>query len=245
MADEAPKPIGLSELPETAAGDYRPLSIAAPPALLVAAASVATLFYPDPLAWIIPAAGVVLSLVAVRQTRRVDRPAAGYPLARASLVISLVVLAAAPTYYYTRLAWAKREARNYAEAWLDHLAGGRRYQAHQMTVGSRFRCPDDQPLSICYGDRNDSWQERFLSFTNTSAVSTLLRWGTAAQSRYEGTDVVRVQLRVDEFELHYRIEPEGDEESLDIRLRLLRIGDPQTGKMYWRIGVVGVSRVES
>jgi hypothetical protein len=45
--------------------------------------------------------------------------------------------------------------------------------------------------------------------------------------------------------LHYRIEPEGDEESLDIRLRLLRIGDPQTGKMYWRIGVVGVSRVES
>ena len=235
MTPEAPNAFRQSERTESVPSDYRPLSAMAIVAFLIALISPVALLFLDPLTWVLPLLGTVVAALAMRRISRPEMPLSGRRLAVLGLFLSLTMLVAAPTYYVSRIAWAKREAIDFADIWLEHLARGRSSAAHQMSVGARYRCPPGESLSMFYSQSKERVQER-LKFNGRQPISTLLEWATSATPELVDSHIVKVGHGVDAINLDYQVRRDGDDHVLDIHLRVFRSADPKTGKNYWRIG---------
>lgn len=104
----------------------------------------------DPIAWVLPVLGLVVSLVALRRIRRDEAGLAGRGLARAGLVLSLLLAVAAPTDWFLYRYLVGREAVRFAGYWFELLGEGQVHKAFLLTVDPKSRLPLDVSLpEIC------------------------------------------------------------------------------------------------
>ncbi len=180
-----PERIALSPEPELVR--YHALSAAAVTGLVLGILSPLALV--GPALWVLPLLAGALSLLGLwRITRREELVGRGVALAGLVLAVSMGVAGAVAWCGHRWL--VVREARQYADMWFDHLAGGRPEKAFLLTLPPRWRPRLDDEVWQYYrtGPR---WREGLQNYVAPAGkgeppnlVRTLLALGPHATARY-------------------------------------------------------------
>lgn len=124
--------------------EYRSLSPHAVLGLVIGLLSAAALL--DPMAWALPAAGLVVSLVALMRIARNPAALAGRKVAWAGLTLSLLFAAAAPSDWCLYRYLVRREALVFARPWFQLVGERQIHKAYLLTVEPQSRLPLDVSL---------------------------------------------------------------------------------------------------
>ncbi len=178
----------LSENRDADVAEYRSLNAAAVGGLVLGLLSPAALV--DPVAWCIPAAGILASVYALLRIRRNAAELTGRKAALWGLWLSLCFAAAAPAdllYYRYRIC---QEANQFTMLWFDLLAEGRPERAFQLTTVPKDRRPLDDRLWDYYNNNpvQRATLDRYIAPAKEgekpAAVRTLLALGKSAKATY-------------------------------------------------------------
>jgi hypothetical protein len=216
------------------ADEYRALSGLAVVGLLLALASPLAFF--SIALWLIPLAGVAVSAWALVRINADDSGLVGRKAAVAGLVISALVLAAAPADWFVYRWMLQREARQYAEIWLRLLRDNEPHKAHQLAVNPAERLPLDTHLWNAYEEA--SRREELEAYVKEPAVHSLLDLGPKAQVRFYQIGTIDSREGVDSVQLYYAVTfPEGDaKKSYFVRLQLGRVPLDKPRRSDWYVG---------
>src|SRR5262249_47402862 len=86
----------------------------------------------SPLLWLIPMAGIVFSLIALRNIKTSDGNLWGRNAAVLGLMLSLFFGAAGPAHTLSRRHWLETRAQEFAQGYLDLLVQNEPLRAHQF-----------------------------------------------------------------------------------------------------------------
>jgi hypothetical protein len=159
---------------------YRPMSGWALAALALGLAS--PLALAGPLLWLVPAAGVVCGLIAVRQIRAAAGDLAGFGLAWAGLWLALVFLIAGPVHTVSRNLWLGSRAATFADGWFELLRHNQTHEAHQMSLRPFMRLPLGQRIAESYA-RDPEMEAAYERFLQNPVVEFALAAGGHLQAR--------------------------------------------------------------
>jgi hypothetical protein len=194
----------------------------------------------DPLLWFLPVppAGIVFSLLALRQIRLNAPELVGRKAALLGLILAVLFGTAAPSNWLC-YRWAVcREARQFAGQWFDFLAQGQPQKAYQLTLHPRYRPPlDDEALQDTY--RPGSAAEKELeNYRSQPLVLALTALGGRAQVRFYQTGGMghsgERDLVIQVYAVTYR-DPETDEKKsffVSLEMHRLRLKD---GRAQWQL----------
>jgi hypothetical protein len=182
----------MFDLADEESASYRGLSSFAVAGLLAGLLSPLAMFYTTPI--VFPVAAVIASALALRQIAVQAPNLAGRKAALAGLFLGLMFLVAAPADAWVYRYCLRREARQFAAAWIEDVREGKVYQAHDLMVDPKKRVPPDvppdTPLEKYYADyysRSD-YQRRMLPlFIDKPLVRTLFALGKSAEYRFYET----------------------------------------------------------
>jgi hypothetical protein len=226
--------------------EYRSVSAVAIVAAVLGVVSLLVLATDEGGMWVLPALAVLVAVIALRQIATATPPKIGCRLAWLGLTLGVTLLVAAPIRHYSRLAWAKREAINAANEWIEHIRKGRRRAAHQWTLPLAARCPPNETLSHCY--RSDPQRQEDLdAYISRRDVRQLLLWGE--QAEYDHPTVLHRAARgsLDEVGLAYVVTLPHDDDPHghphELRVFMARKRDVESGRYYWI--VLGVRLAEA
>jgi hypothetical protein len=189
----------------------------------------------DPLLWIMPALGAVMSWWALRRIRDNAPAMAGRGMAWAGLTLSLLLLAAAPTDWLLYRGLIRREAQQFSALWFRYLLHDEPQKAHQLTTRPQFREALDARLWAVY--RNSPELRGDLeNYVKRPLVRTLLALGPRAQVRYYDTIGQSHEGGREFVEQAYAVtyEEEGQRKSFFVVVRLARMKFV-SGEAGWRI----------
>ena len=124
--------------------EYRWLSPHAMVGLVLGLLSAVALL--DPLAWLLPAAGIVVSLIAIVRIARNPQTFTGQKLAWTGLALSLLFAAAGPTDWYLYRYLVRREALAFARPWFQLIGEREIHKAYLLSVEPHSRLPLDISL---------------------------------------------------------------------------------------------------
>lgn len=188
--------------------------------------------------WPAPLAAVVLSGLALWRfaARRPDL--AGRPAALAGLMLGTAFLVAAPLDDLVYRYCLRRQARQFAQIWVDAVSQGEVYKAHHLMVAPKQRWPLDSDLAAFYR-QNEKWRS-LDSFVQEPTMRTLFALfpprttGPAATIRFyeteaEGPDLVKLAYAVT-----YPGEG-GQPTSFFITLLVQRFVDTGSGRADWTL----------
>lgn len=181
----SPTPQAFSEAGDTDLVEHSRISGLAVGALLLGLASPLALV--SQLFWIVPAAGLLLSGVALRAIRAADPPRIGRAAARIALGLCLFCGAAGPTADGVHRWLLRREARQWCLDWFDLLAQDQPHKALQLTFTYVSRQPLDDSLWQYYRLIPKARKE-LERFVNDPLVRRLLALGPRAHVRYWCTE---------------------------------------------------------
>ena len=149
---------------------------------------VAPLALVDPTLWTVPLLGVIFSRWALRRIRQNAPAMAGRSLALTGLALSLLFLAAGPTYWYAYREFLRNEARQFCALWFKYVAQDEPQKAFQLMVAPQDRQPLDDRLWDFYR-RTPSSRKLLEGNVQTPVLRTLLALGPGAHVRfYRATD---------------------------------------------------------
>ncbi|MFV2067384.1 MAG: hypothetical protein ACC645_10420, partial [Pirellulales bacterium] len=137
--------------------------------------------------WIVPAAGVVVSGLALRTIRIGDPPRVGRTAAWIGVVLCLLFGAAAPTADVAHRWMLRREAQQWSLRWFELLAHDGPQKAVQLTFTYVSRQPLDDSLWQYYR-LIPAARGRLQQFVDDPLVRRLLALGTKAHVRYWCTE---------------------------------------------------------
>jgi hypothetical protein len=238
MSDTATSYADFSDTPEeNDVVPQRALSWLALPSLILGLASPAALL--GPVAWILPLAGVVLGWLALRSIARQPDLLCGRGLAWAGLVPALVFGAWAPSNYYLRQAWLSAQARQHARQWIELVASGQRYAAHQLHLRQLQRRSPSDSLESAYADRQA--RQDFEDYFRREPMRKLLEIGPQGHVRYvrdvrilsSGSSSHREDIVIQRFALDYR--QDGQPACLDLYVTMLRSREAGKSEAHWRM----------
>lgn len=149
MAALEPHEVGFRLTDVEILPEYQPLSRLALAGLLAALLSPIALAHP--LLWIVPLTAGLLSALALRSIRRSEGELRGSGLAQTALFAALLFGCWAVAWNLSHYYVVGRQARRYAEAWLELVKEGRLYEAHQLTMSASSRVPGNESLEDLYG----------------------------------------------------------------------------------------------
>lgn len=118
---------------------YRALSILAVASVLSGLVSVVSLAHPA--AWIVPALSLVIAIVAWVRIQRQPDSMSGRRVALVGMSLSLFFAAAGPARYYSQRAILSRQARDFAQQFLEAMSEGDLNRAHQAALHLSRRQP--------------------------------------------------------------------------------------------------------
>jgi hypothetical protein len=213
--------------------EYRSLSALALAAVVLGLLSGLALL--DPMAWGLPALGLLVSLAALRRIRRDEAALAGRGLARAGLALSLLFAVAAPTDWFLYRYLVRREALRFAGYWFQLLGEGQVQKAYLLTVDPKSRLPLDISLpEMC---RRASYLcEELEVYRKNRLVRTLAELGPRAAVRFSETELQETTSDRDYVRLVYEVthrrdaRPETFFVALNLERRRMR------GAEGWHLG---------
>jgi hypothetical protein len=223
----------LSDTPDSQLADYGALSGLAVAGLVAGLASPAAML--DPLLWIVPPVGMVLSGLALWRIRRQAPALAGRKAALVGLVLSIVFAVAAPADWLIYRRLLRGEARQFADLWFDALRQGQPQKAHQLTLDPNLRRAGDQRVAAFYHE-SPRRQDDLKSYTQQPLVRSLLALGPKAQARFYQTDDQTEEGDKDWVQLTYvvsYVDRDGPKSLfVDILLQRAKLGH---GRANWRV----------
>ncbi len=186
--------------------------------------------------WLIPLAGVVLSLWALARINAEPDAFLGRKAALVGLAISLLMLVAAPADRLTHRWLLQREAQQFAEIWFGLLRDNQPHKAHQLATAPVSRLPLDSNLWESYSE-GGGLREELESFVQKSDAHSLLNLGSKAQVRLYQTGSVTRRSGADDVELFYAVTytDEGGKKSYFIRLLLERVPLSKPNRADWYV----------
>jgi hypothetical protein len=223
-----------SDLEQT---DYRSLSpLAVVGFVLGLSAPVAFL---SPLLILVPLAGIVFSLAALRQIGASDGTVIGRPVAVVGLVLSTICAIAIPAEALAMRYLASRQARPVAMQWFDLLANNDPYSAVEMTNHPAGRLASGPELPDKYVS-NETLYKSLQTFVNDPAVRALLALGDRATVRYymdagfgrsTAGDVQVAQI----YAVTYHQSPSDEPTTFFVQVALEKIAGDLSSPGGWRI----------
>lgn len=214
--------------------EYRALSGLALGALVFGLLAPAALFWP--LLWIVPLAGIVLGILAMRQIARNWPVVIGRKLALVGLILSVLCGAAAPSQRLTYHWLIRNEARQFAFTWFEAVRNNNPWKAHQLAQEPVYR----RPLEWGFRDPADEPDYRAVvqEYSSQPEVRALLALGDKALVRYYDTeDQYRGSAGHDEVDQVYAVtyEHQGEKTTFFVSLLLERFPIPGTRTAEWRV----------
>lgn len=229
----------VSSLDETAVTTYRSISLAAVLALVFGCASALALIHP--FLWVIPAVAVVIAIVALRGIAREGANLTGRGLALTGMVLALFFGTWAPTRIITRQAHLYRQARPYADQWLELMRAGKILEAHQLMQLAGERQKPGASLEVFYKNNADARKQLEHSFELKPALTIRSQAGNATYQYLGGDGVSTDDGGHSEFiSLRYlmRYEEHGLTKETPVRIVLQRGDSEQPGVYYWSIRAI-------
>jgi len=213
--------------------EYRALSVSAVVGLILGLLSVLALV--DPLVWLLPLAGVLVSALAMGKIARAAPALTGRKAALAGLVLSVLFGSAAVTDWVTYRALARSEARQFALLWFELLAQREPKKAFQLTLPPRERHPLDEGLTQFYRE-GPRWHRLLLDYVERPVVRTLLALGPRAVVRYYETGGQESGGDRDKLYQVFAVtfDDGGEKKTFFVGLTLHRI-DLESGRAAWQI----------
>ena len=179
----------LPEHPDQDLADYRPVSGWCVAALLVGLVSAAALAHP--LLWCLPLAGVVVSLIALRQIARSEIKLLGRKAALIGLAFSLIYGVAAPARQLSREHWLAARAERLAAEFVELLRTRQTEQAFELSLQSVQKSSTPHPSMPGEPKRPDP-PSPMQSFLLQAPVGKLLALGADARVEHRRTELLGV-----------------------------------------------------
>ena len=223
----------LTDRQDVQIDEYRAISSSAMAALVLGL--LAPLAVLDPLLWSLPALGLFCSLFALRRIARNAPALLGRKAALAGLALSVFFLAAVPADWFVYRRLVRAEARGFATAWFELLAGQQPHKANQLTVHPEFRQPLDEKLWAFYGE-GPRWRTKLEEYVAEPLVRTLLALGQKAQVRYYKTGDQRHDAEKDHLAQFYAVtyDDSGEKKTFFVGVELQR-HKLESGQANWQV----------
>jgi hypothetical protein len=200
-----------------------------------------------PYMWLLPIAGVAVSIAALVSIARDPQGKIGRSAAVAGLVLSLLFGGWGISNHLTRHRLLYRQSEVFAAQWLQMVLDGELHAAHQLKMPQDGRRPPGTDLAAYYGEDTDA-NQNFREFIRLSPISDLIKMGPGAVCRFE-RDVRLESARdysgpYDRIIQHFDIESTGgDAQRTRVEIELIRSRDRWSGEAQWRVqNVTPVSR---
>ncbi len=242
MPQHSPPPV-MFELADEETASYRGLSSFAVVGLLAGLLAPLAMFYTT--TYVFPLAAVFFSAIALRQIAVQAPNLAGRKAALAGLFLGLVFLVASPADAWLYRYYVRREARQFAAAWIDDVREGKVYQAHDLMIDPKKRVPPDVPPDTTaekyyadYYSRSDYQRRMLLPFIDKPLVRTLFALGKSAEYRFYETAEEGGTEGNDYVNMYYAVTFTDDEKhkkTFFIFLVMNRAVDRTTGRSEWTL----------
>jgi len=189
----------------------------------------------DPMLWLVPPVGIVLSGLALRQIARRAPETLGRKAALWGLTLSIFFGTAAPANWFGYRWMVRREARQFASAWFEFLIHDQPHKAYQLTRHPKYRQPlGDELWEFYRGDPR--WEGQLIAYVDRPLVHTLLALGEKAQVRYYETaqeDYTGQNAEV--FQVYaVTYDDGGEKKTFFVALKMERI-KLESGGANWRL----------
>jgi hypothetical protein len=236
-------PSRIFDLDDEEVAAYRGLSSFAVVALLAGLLAPLAMFYAT--AIVFPLAAVAAAALALRQIAVQAPNLAGRTAALAGLFLGLVFLVAAPADGWLYRYYVRREARQFAAAWIDDVREGKVYQAHDLMIDPKKRVPPDvppgTPVEKYYADyysRSDFQRRMLPPFIDKPVVRTLFALGKSAEYRFYETAEEGGDGNNDIVNMYYTVtftDGQKQKKTFFISLGLNRAVDRTTDRCEWTL----------
>jgi hypothetical protein len=238
-------------------GESRYVSYATRASIFLTLVAFSALLWP-PL-WLAPAISAVFAGRGIWLAQRFPDRYRGGRVALAMLLVSLFLLAFAPSRYVAGQAMLIRTAQNHAEAWLELIRQGKLYEAHQLSLERHERVPPMADLERHYRQRYPEGGERlremmdirdpyrmFQKYYSEPPLKQMREAGQNAQYTYRNAAILpRPESRPAVIiELHYDavLPTESTTYKLPLLIQMERTTNLSTGEHHWHVRFVGERR---
>jgi hypothetical protein len=235
-------PFPLHDAPDDALAEYQPLSGMAVISTILGGLSPLVLI--DPLAVLLPIAGIALGLAALLRIARNAPALTGRRLAMAGVGLSLLFLVAAPAEWLTYRWQIRREALQLGNAWFAMLRDDQPQMALQLTLDPRERHPLGAALAKRYRETPEL-RDALAAYVQKPVVRALLALGRRADVHFDSiADESRLSDR-DAIDLVYAVSYDegGQKKAFCVVLHLTRLrlrtaqskGGWLSGRAVWQV----------
>lgn len=192
-----------------------------------------------PYMWLLPIAGVAVSIAALLSIARDPQGKIGKPAAIAGLLLSLLFGSWAISNHVTRQRLLYRQAEVYGQRWLRTVLEGDLHAAHQLKTTQDERQSPGTDLVAYYREHTEA-NRSFREFSRQSPVPELVEMGPDATVR-RIDDVRSDHARdfggpFDRITQRFHVEPAGQNgQGVQVQLTLIRSIDRWFGEAQWRL----------
>lgn len=189
--------------------------------------------------WLLPLAGVAVSIAALVSIARAPDGKIGKPAAIAGLLLSLLFGSWAISNHITRNQLLYRQAEVYGQRWLRTVLEGDLHAAHQLKMVQDERQAPGIDLEAYYREHTET-NRSFREFTRQSPVPELVEMGPEAEVRWL-RDIRTNHERAfggpfDRIVQAFEVQSPGqDGQRLRLQLTLVRDIDRWFGEARWRL----------
>lgn len=155
---------GLSEAEEGQYEGYRSVSRLAVSAFVLGL--LAPLSLGHPLLFAVPWIGLIVSWRALHNITRPNSSASGYGLAVTGLILAIVFGSWAPSKFIVEHVILSRQARQFAERWIDLVRNGKLQDAHRWMLAPIQRPDPSMPTQNFYEENVELQEDLEEEFTN-------------------------------------------------------------------------------
>jgi len=225
--------VHFSESTESQRETYRGVSALAVVTLLGGVASWTALLHPN--LWAVPAATLLVGLVALRRIAHSAGTLIGRKLALAGLALALLCGAAAVTSWSAYRWYIVHEAQRVAQQWFADLAAGQPQKAHALSLHTIFRPSPGQEWEFYRTHPRE--RAGLEQFVKSDLARTLLALGKRAQVRYYGREGILVDpTDADQVVLVYAVtfdDAEGKKKTFFVGMTLNRLAYGPARPQQW------------
>ncbi len=242
----APAPPRIFDAADDEITAYRGLSSLAVIGLLVALLAPLAMFAAYLL--VLPLLAAVLSGLALWRIAAQAPNLAGRKAALAGMLLGVTFLVAAPADELLYRYFIRREARQFADDWIDAVRYGQVYIAHNLTLDPQRRVPPTAPPDMTLAEhyaayyRDHNVFKRLLpAFLDKPLMRTLFALGTAAEYRPYDTAEEGSRGEGDYVALTYAVtfrDENQQKKTFFITLEMGRLIQHKTGRCDWIMGRV-------
>ena len=218
MSETSPESVRFTGPEEEQLVRYRELNKMAVLALLFGLASTLTLVHP--LLMLIPVAGVVCAVVALRAIRANPDVWTGAWLATAGLVLSIFFLGWGVGWSATRPGRLTTQAQRFADDWLRLVQQNELYAAHQLRQNPVARAPLTSRLDDYYRSQPPELLEGYQQFAKSPVVEALVKAGPDHPPEFHGVAGIDHSSTSDAVSFRYRLPPANGQPTWSLMIRV-------------------------